>query len=198
MRKVGATQEEPVDVRIISATHQNLAALVDGGRFRQDLFYRLNVIELAMPPLRECREDIAAASPTRILERLARQNGAPRRASTPTALRGARALRLPGQRARAREHPRARARALRRRADQRRGPAASARRRASERDAGRGRRPASGRCRDYLDEVERKAILEALGKTGFNRTAAAKLSASPSASCATACSASGITRGGST
>jgi two-component system response regulator PilR (NtrC family) len=59
VRKVGETQEDPVDVRIISATHQNLAALVAGGRFRQDLFYRLNVIELRMPPLRECRDDIA-------------------------------------------------------------------------------------------------------------------------------------------
>ena len=60
VRKVGATQEEPVDVRIISATHKNLAALVDAGEFRQDLFYRLNVIELQMPPLREMREDIPA------------------------------------------------------------------------------------------------------------------------------------------
>src|SRR4029077_8939215 len=60
VRKVGATQEEPVDVRIISATHQKLAALVAAGKFRQDLFYRLNVIELAMPPLRDCREDIPA------------------------------------------------------------------------------------------------------------------------------------------
>ena len=49
VRKVGATQEEPVDVRLISATHQNLARLVEEGKFRQDLFYRLNVIELKMP-----------------------------------------------------------------------------------------------------------------------------------------------------
>ena len=74
VRKVGETQEDPVDVRIISATHQNLAALVAGGRFRQDLFYRLNVIELRMPSLRECRDDIAGIAGS-ILERLARQNG---------------------------------------------------------------------------------------------------------------------------
>src|SRR5664279_4829621 len=49
VRKVGATQEEPVDVRIISATHKKLAALVESGNFRQDLYYRLHVIELAMP-----------------------------------------------------------------------------------------------------------------------------------------------------
>src|SRR4029077_15275875 len=60
VRKVGATQEDPVDVRVISATHQNLAALVEAGGFRQDLYYRLNVIELRMPPLRDCREDIEA------------------------------------------------------------------------------------------------------------------------------------------
>ncbi|MBS0402522.1 MAG: sigma-54-dependent Fis family transcriptional regulator, partial [Proteobacteria bacterium] len=59
VRPLGATQEEPVDVRIVSATHKNLAAEVQAGRFRQDLFYRLNVIELVIPPLRERREDIA-------------------------------------------------------------------------------------------------------------------------------------------
>src|SRR5947199_2912116 len=58
VRKVGSTTEEPVDVRIISATHKKLPSLVDAGEFRQDLFYRLHVIELAMPSLREMREDI--------------------------------------------------------------------------------------------------------------------------------------------
>src|SRR5204863_7523607 len=50
--------EEPVDVRLISATHRNLGDEVKGGNFRQDLYYRLNVIELKMPSLREMREDI--------------------------------------------------------------------------------------------------------------------------------------------
>ena len=58
VRKVGATTEEPVDVRLISATHQNLADWVAQGKFRQDLYYRLNVIELRLPPLRERRDDI--------------------------------------------------------------------------------------------------------------------------------------------
>jgi two-component system response regulator PilR (NtrC family) len=62
VRKVGATVEEPVDVRIISATHQNLADCVAAGKFRQDLYYRLNVIELHLPPLRERLEDIAELS----------------------------------------------------------------------------------------------------------------------------------------
>ncbi|MFZ6872546.1 sigma-54-dependent transcriptional regulator [Undibacterium sp. Di27W] len=62
VRKVGATVEEAVDVRIISATHQNLAICVEEGRFRQDLYYRLNVIELHLPPLRERLEDIIVLS----------------------------------------------------------------------------------------------------------------------------------------
>ena len=70
VRKVGATVEEPVDVRLISATHQNLAECVEKGRFRQDLYYRLNVIELRLPPLRERLDDIGLLADT-ILQRLA-------------------------------------------------------------------------------------------------------------------------------
>jgi two-component system response regulator PilR (NtrC family) len=58
VRPVGAQKEEKINVRIISATHKNLKHLVDQGLFRQDLYYRINVIELAMPPLRERRDDI--------------------------------------------------------------------------------------------------------------------------------------------
>jgi len=69
VRKIGATAEEPVDVRIISATHKNLAQCVEQGSFRQDLFYRLNVIELSLPPLRERLDDLATLTAA-ILERL--------------------------------------------------------------------------------------------------------------------------------
>jgi two-component system, NtrC family, response regulator PilR len=69
VRKIGATVEEPVDVRIISATHKNLEKLVEEGHFRQDLFYRLNVIELALPPLRERLDDLGVLTDA-ILERL--------------------------------------------------------------------------------------------------------------------------------
>ncbi len=58
IRPIGAQAEQPVDVRLISATHKNLHELVERGAFRQDLYYRINVIELPMPPLRERREDI--------------------------------------------------------------------------------------------------------------------------------------------
>lgn len=60
VRKVGGTAEEPADVRIISASHKDMAAAVEAGRFRNDLYYRLNVIDLRMPALRERREDIPA------------------------------------------------------------------------------------------------------------------------------------------
>lgn len=70
VRKIGATVEEPVDVRIISATHQDLARCVETGKFRQDLFYRLNVIELGLPPLRERLDDLAPLV-NGILQRLA-------------------------------------------------------------------------------------------------------------------------------
>ncbi|MDZ4366578.1 MAG: sigma-54 dependent transcriptional regulator [Afipia sp.] len=70
VRKIGATAEEPVDVRIISATHQDLAHCVETGKFRQDLFYRLNVIELSVPALRERLDDLAVLTDA-ILGRLA-------------------------------------------------------------------------------------------------------------------------------
>ncbi len=72
VRKLGSTGEEPLDVRIISATHQNLAECVAQGKFRQDLYYRLNVIGLNLPPLRERREDIGLLAEV-ILARLAEQ-----------------------------------------------------------------------------------------------------------------------------
>ncbi|MDO5653596.1 MAG: sigma-54 dependent transcriptional regulator [Brachymonas sp.] len=60
VRPLGAAQEIHVDVRIVSATHKNLVNMVQAGQFRQDLYYRLNVIEMRVPPLRERREDIPA------------------------------------------------------------------------------------------------------------------------------------------
>jgi len=73
VRKVGATTEESADVRILSATHQDLAHLVAEGRFRQDLYYRLNVIELRVPSLRERVEDVPMLADA-ILKRLAERN----------------------------------------------------------------------------------------------------------------------------
>ena len=74
VRALGSTQEESVDVRILSATHRDLAADVQDGRFRQDLYYRLNVIELLIPPLRERREDLPALC-AHLLARIAQESG---------------------------------------------------------------------------------------------------------------------------
>lgn len=74
IRPIGSAQELQVDVRIISATHKDLAALTRSGQFREDLYYRLNVIEINIPPLRERTEDIPALC-THILARLKQRNG---------------------------------------------------------------------------------------------------------------------------
>lgn len=58
VRRIGENTETPVDVRIICATHKNLEREVEAGRFRQDLYYRLNIVTLTMPPLRELHEDL--------------------------------------------------------------------------------------------------------------------------------------------
>lgn len=73
VRVVGSQQEIPIDVRILSATHKNLSALVEANEFRQDLYYRINVIELKIPPLRERSEDIEQLA-QHILTILAQQN----------------------------------------------------------------------------------------------------------------------------
>jgi len=170
VRKVGATQEDPVDVRIICATHQKLAALVAAGRFRQDLFYRINVIELPMPPLRECREDVGLIAGS-ILARIATQVGAAAAHLAPEALEALSAYDFPGN-IRELENILERAVALSPNAqigveDLRLAPSAA--------EVGAAPAGAMEPLPDYLDHLERKAILEALARTGFNRTAAAKL-----------------------
>src|SRR5690242_17550252 len=72
VRPIGESREETVDVRILSATHKNLAELVETGRFREDLFYRINVIEMRVPALRERIEDIPEIAEN-ILARLSRR-----------------------------------------------------------------------------------------------------------------------------
>lgn len=76
IRPVGSTAEEPVDVRIVSATHKNLADEVQAGRFRQDLYYRINVIEIEMPALRERQEDLPGLCAA-LLQRICTDAGLP-------------------------------------------------------------------------------------------------------------------------
>jgi two-component system, NtrC family, response regulator PilR len=95
IRPVGAPAEVAIDVRILSASHKNLATLVRDGFFRQDLFYRLNVIELRLPSLREHPEDIKELVDA-ILDRLSRQTGLAKPRLTPTALTALRTYAFPG------------------------------------------------------------------------------------------------------
>ena len=198
VRKVGATVEEPVDVRIISATHQNLAECVEKGKFRQDLFYRLNVIELRLPPLRERLDDIGLLADT-ILERLSPPGQ--RTVLSPLALRALCSYSFPGN-VRELENILERALAFSNEgiievvdlalkhavpfspvvesaspvADEP-APEASVTETVEEEQQ---HLPAASddlppSLPDYLDHVEREIILRALGKTRFNRTQAAEL-----------------------
>ena len=181
VRKVGATGEDPVDVRVLSATNQDLAALVEVGRFRRDLYYRLNVIELKMPPLRECREDVKAIAEA-MLERLARQSRTNASRLSDPALEELKAYDFPGN-VRELENILERAVALSSEKeinpdDLRLHPLVE--REPEERATTAVAPGAAENVLDsplpaYLDRVEREAILGALAKTRFNRTAAARL-----------------------
>jgi len=168
VRKVGSTQEEPVDVRIISATHKKLPALVDAGEFRQDLFYRLHVIELAMPSLREMQEDIPGIADA-ILKKLSR-TGAKLDAEAVAALAS---YPFPGN---VRELENILERGLSLAADPQKITADDLHLTPPPEEVDTAL-PAGDKwpLQDYLDRVERAAINEALEKTRYNRTAAAKL-----------------------
>jgi two-component system response regulator PilR (NtrC family) len=166
VRKVGATVEEAVDVRIISATHQSLSKAVDAGRFRQDLYYRLNVIDLAMPSLRERAEDIPLIARF-LLDKL----GGQRVSLTTDAWRLLNAYAFPGN-VRELENILERALALCDGDEIGVGELAlTPVLNSATPAAGNGKYP----LQDYLDQTERAVILEALQQTHHNKTAAAKL-----------------------
>jgi two-component system response regulator PilR (NtrC family) len=170
VRKVGATDEEAIDVRIISATHHNLAERVQQGHFRQDLYYRLNVISIQMPSLREMREDISEIA-TQILKKLNISSNTI--SFSADSLRALSNYDFPGN-VRELENIIERAMALRLNdvimpSDLQLLPAETF---VSKNNfGGSSKFPLT----DYLDRIEREAILEALDQTGFNRTAAAKI-----------------------
>ncbi|HEY5994955.1 MAG TPA: sigma-54 dependent transcriptional regulator [Gallionellaceae bacterium] len=169
VRKVGDTQEEPVDVRIISATHRALAELVQQGKFRQDLYYRLNVIALHMPALRELRDDIVDIAQ----QLLVRLRGVVDIEFAPEALEQLRQYDFPGN-VRELENLIERALALCNGGmitpdDLNLSLPENKRETVAGTVTGKYPLP------DYLDRIERRAILRALRQTGFNRTAAAKL-----------------------
>lgn len=195
VRKIGSTVEEPVDVRLISATHKNLLQCVESGSFRQDLYYRLNVIELRLPPLRERADDIEILCQV-ILDRLC--EGQQRVVVSPEALAVMQRYAFPGN---VRELENVLERALAFSSDGiilaedlalHSGAAASlgvgqssAGLAAPEpvspglpvrpSDSGPGPQELPSSLPDHLDGVEREIICRALAKTRFNRTQAAEL-----------------------
>lgn len=190
VRKIGATAEEPVDVRIISATHQDLAHCVETGKFRQDLFYRLNVIELALPPLRDRLVDLGVLTEA-ILVRLAGEGQ--KAALGPQVLETLRAYSFPGN---VRELENVLERALAFADDgvievgdlslksarvMEPSPERAVAAPVSPTPAPAAAAPAlapdalPNSLPDYLIQVERDIILRALAQTQFNRTQAAQL-----------------------
>ena len=178
VRPVGEAREETVDVRILSATHKNLADLVAHGLFREDLFYRINVIELRVPALRERSDDIHEIAGA-ILERLARRANGPAPTISAEAVRLLEAYPFPGnvrelenvlERAVTLstgglitpEHIRLRVASRAAGAE----PAAPAEAAVIPGDTALGSK---------LESIERDAIIKALEKTRYNKTAAAKL-----------------------
>jgi len=164
VRPVGAAQEETVDVRILSATHKDLSQMVADGEFREDLFYRVNVIELHVPALRDRGDDILLLA-EHILTRLNASSKLDE---------GARAALLnyefPG-------NVRELENMLERSVTLCAGGQISAgdlHMRTSTGTTGT-HRALAGRLGDQVEEVQRQAIVEALEKTRYNKTAAAKL-----------------------
>jgi two-component system response regulator PilR (NtrC family) len=185
VRPVGDTKEVPVDIRVLSATHKNLPELVQEGSFRQDLFYRINVIELAVPPLRERPDDIPLLS-NHILERIAKEYECEPASLTPAAVVRLRDYDFPGN-VRELENVLERAFTLCD-ADQIDAEdlhlgngvqhASSATQIIAEGQSGEGEGVAvpDGEIdlEGYLEKIERQAIEKALEATRWNKTAAAK------------------------
>ncbi len=174
-RRLGDTVEEATDMRIISATHRTLAEQVVAGQFRQDLFYRLNVIEMKMPSLREIPEDIPLMV-AQVVERLARQNKVGPPTVSEEALLALRRYDFPGN-VRELENILERALALCSDATVRESDLyltqAAPKEKAAALEGALGTRGLP--LHDFLDQVEREAIQKALEATRFNKTAAAKL-----------------------
>jgi len=169
IRPVGSTRELPVDVRILSATHQDLSVLVQEGKFRQDLYYRINVIELHIPSLRERHDDIPLLV-THILERLVDDDTGRQASLSDKAMDELSQYHFPGN-IRELENIIERAITLCEtgviHVDDLQLP--------SNGDVVEFKREDDHSLDSYLDTVERQTILEALEKTRWNKTAAAKL-----------------------
>ncbi len=168
IRPVGAAREVPVDVRILSATHKDLAALVEQGNFRQDLYYRINVIEIHVPALRNRLEDIPILL-EHIMLKLAKQNRLPAPQFSPDAINLLHQYNFPGN-VRELENILERAFALCEDAvitPQDLGITPAAQPKSAEQQ--------DQPLEEYLASIEKDAIQTALSQTGNNKTAAAEL-----------------------
>jgi two-component system, NtrC family, response regulator PilR len=176
VRPIGESREETIDVRILSATHKNLGELVAQGQFREDLFYRINVIELRVPSLRERTSDIPEIAEA-ILDRLGRRTNTQSPQLSPEAIELLQSHVFPGN---VRELENVLERALtlcmsdtitpdhiKVRGTPR--PTAADAPPVAEGEEN------SGALGDKLEDMERDAIVKALEKTRYNKTAAAKL-----------------------
>ncbi len=168
IRPIGAQQELPIDVRIICATHKNLRQLVETGDFRQDLYYRINVIELPLPPLRERTEDIPLLA-QHILTHIARESGSQKSKLSASAMNKLKCYAFPG-------NIRELENILERSITLHDGTCLEAENLTLPEPSreSRGDDTITGPLDDQIEEVERKAIMEALESTRWNRTAAAK------------------------
>jgi two-component system response regulator PilR (NtrC family) len=171
VRSVGGQQELIVDVRVLCATHKDLAAEVTAGRFRQDLYYRLNVIELRVPSLRERREDIPLLA-SHMLARLAQRSGLPCAKLNDDALAKLKSYRFPGN-VRELENMLERAYTL---CEDEQIQASDLRLAevANQGEPGEISLAGIDNLEDYLESIERKLIEQALEETRWNRTAAAE------------------------
>jgi two-component system, NtrC family, response regulator PilR len=170
VRPIGEQRETPVDARILSATHKNLSALVTEGAFREDLYYRVNVIEMRVPALRERPEDIPALAET-IVRRLARRMKIEQPPIDPEAVEALVRYAFPGN---VRELENILERALALCA----GGSISAKDlqlRETPVTASTAAGGPAGPLGEQLEDIERDAILKALEQTRYNKTAAAKL-----------------------
>lgn len=186
VRPIGSQHEEVLDVRILSATHKNLAKEVENGNFRQDMFYRINVIEINVPSLRERQEDIALLADF-FLEKLGQTNGTPAAHLSPAALATLQHYNFPGN-VRELENTLERAYTLCENnvidSDdlQLRPTEVTAPLNTSIETETTAPAPVttsapshdSGSLDNYLEEIEKQAILKALEETRWNRTAAAE------------------------
>ncbi len=171
IRPIGSSQERPVNVRILSATHKDLSALVEQSQFRQDLFYRINVIELQMPSLRERQEDIDLLA-NFFIERIATGWNVERPRLTSSALSRLQQYAFPGN-VRELENILERAITLCDRneidVEDLHLPATRL-----EESYGETVDSSSMPLEEYMGNIEREAILRALEETRFNKTAAAR------------------------